>query len=391
MLRFSKNLLFPALKPQKLISFKNQNAQIRIYTLDWIAIDKIKEERWADNLNCFPPVTPFPGTLPAELGGIVNNQSYAIPDDFMQEIRLCSLKAAEEWSRQTPTFKPNLLSTSINPAISFILTAFNILSDCAYDPVTNYFSRTPIKNALPYILAYKFWAFQINHNILERYSGLKDFDFELKNLEKTDSTIHMELMKYYQSLRNHVEKLIKERVKEKVKIVEEASLNDFITNKRASTNLNDLLIKIPQIGEISLLRAKFTRSKYIYLTGEVDFQYVEKVLRAYSKGDFPIQFTCFIKTEDVTYALTLCRLETFSGNPPPIIKIKIGGFKKVPDEDSSLDNLNGTTFPIIPMSKNIDSEKIKNETDEELRNEAEFKGIRIKTIKDSLIHRTIIN
>jgi hypothetical protein len=248
------------------------------------------------------------------------------------------------------------------------------LADCAYDPITNYFSRSNLKYALPYILAYRFWAFQVNPDILKRYSGLKDFDFELKTLEKSDPVVHKELKNFYQLLQDHHEKITKEHTKEKVKVVEKASLDDFITNRRASATFDELLIKIPQIGEINLLQAKFTRSKYIYLSGEVDTQHIEKVLKAYSKGDFPTKFTFYIKPENTTYALPLCQIESLSGNPPPIIKIKITGLLiKMPEDNS--DDLNNTIFPATPVSKNIDSKIIKKEVNEELKTFNSFKEV----------------
>jgi hypothetical protein len=388
MLRFSKHLLFPVLKPLKSVSFKNQNAQIRIYLLDWASIDKIKEDRWLDSLVCFPPSKPFPGTLPVGLKDRIDNQSYAIPDDFLNEIRLNSLKAAEEWSRQVPVFRPNTLTGApTNPAISFILNAFNILADCAYDPTTNYFSRANIKYILPSILAYRFWAFQVNSNLLEKNSGLKEFFSGLKTLEKSDTTTYDELSGYYQLLLEHIEKLNKERVPEKEKIIEEASFEDFITNRRASATLDELSINLPLIGEINLLQVKFSRSKHIYLYGEVGSQYVEKVLKVYRQGDFPTSFAIYIKTDNIIWKLYQCQLETLSGNPPPTIKIKVGHIEKSPSEE-----LNGTVYPIIPLLKNINSEEIKKQTDEELKNTEDFKGIHIKTSKNnSTLHRTIIN
>ena len=361
MLQFSKYLLFPSLKFQKTVSFKNHDEQIRVYTIDWATIDRIKEERWAELINCFPPPYPFPDTLPASLKNIINDQLYAIPGSFLKEIRLCSLKAAEEiGTGDLAAFRPNPLPPPMIPAVSFILNAFNILADCVYDSDTNYFSRSNIKYILANILAYKFWAFQISPTNLERYSGLRDLSIELKGLEQTDPTTYKDLIQHYQSLMEHLQKLIKGQAKERVKRVEDATLDDFVANKRASATLNNVCLKIPSVGEILFSKITFTRRGGITLSGELDVNSTERVLQAYSKGLFPTYFTTSLNNENSDYILKKGSVEGLSGNPPPIIKIKFERIEKKKPLYNP-DDLNSIIYPIIPIKQSMDSEKNKKE------------------------------
>lgn len=384
MLRYSKNLLFPALKFQGTTSFKNHDTQIRIYKLDWPSIDKIKEERWVELLNCSPPPFPFPGTLPASLKDI-NNQLYAIPEPFLEEIRLYSLKATEEFGSKglDGVFKPNTLPTPMPPAVSFILNAFNILADCTYDPQTNYFSRSNLKYILAYILAYKFWAFQITPTILDRYSGLRELSLELQGLDQMAPEISKGLNNYYQLLNEHLKELIKEQTKEKVKIVPEATLEDFTTNKRASVSLSNTCLEIPGVGEVQFSKITLTRRGGITLSGELDPTSVEKVLRAYSKGVFPCSFTTTISDGIHSYIFLRGFVEGLSGNPPPIIKIK---FDQIRRRDP--DDLNLSIYPAVSVKSSVkSSEKIKKETEEILKHNLDFKGVNIQAKNNSSILR----
>lgn len=388
MLRFSKYLLFPALKFQNTtsfkINFKNQDAQIRIYKLDWASIDKIKEERWAELQYCSPPANLFPGTLPTCLKDI-NDQLYAIPETFLEEIRLYSLKATEEYgSKGLDVFKPNTIPVPLTPAVSFILNAFNILADCAYDPSTNYFSRSNHKYILAYILAYKFWAFQVTPDLLERYSGLRELSLELQGLEQIAPAIYKDLALYYQSLIEHTKELIKKQAKEIIKVVAEASLEDFVTNKRASASLNNVILKIPEVGEIQFTKITFTRRGGITLSGELDQNSVDIVLRAYSMGQFPRSFTTTVSDGIQEYLFHGGCVEGLSGNPPPIIKMKFGQIQKKPT--ANLDDLNNVIYPANTV-KQISSERIKKGTEEALQENEKFKEINIQTKNHSSILR----
>jgi hypothetical protein len=344
--------------------------------LDWATVDRIKEERWTEH--------PFPGTLPASLKNTIENQLYAIPENFLKEIRLCSLKAAEEiGTRGLVASRPNSLPPPTTPAISFILNAFNILADCVYDPDTNYFSRSNIKYVLAYILAFKFWAHQIPPTILDRYAGLRDLALELQGLEQTNPIIYKDLIRHYQSLIDHKQKLIKNQAKEKVKKIEEATLDDFLTNKRAAASLNKVNLKIPGVGEILFSKITFTKRGGITLFGELDFISSEKVLTAYSKGQFPEYFTAFLNDKNSYYILTKGQVEGLSGNPPPIIKMK---FEKIQRKDTE-DDLNSVTYPVIQVKQNIDPNEIKKKTHKELQNHEEFKGINILSRSHSSIIR----
>lgn len=383
MLRYSKYLLFPSFKFQDTISFKNQDAKIRIYKLDWAPIDKIKEERWAELLNCSPPPFPFPGTLPAHLKDTVDNQLYALPEPFLEEIRLYSLKATEEFGNKgLEGFKSNPFTAPASPAASFILNAFNILADCAYDPDTNYFSRSNLKYVLAYILAYKFWAFQITPTILDRYSGLRELSLELQGLDQMAPEISKDLNNYYQLLNEHLKELIKEQTKEKVKIVPEATLEDFTTNKRASVSLSNTCLEFPGVGEIQFAKITLTRKGGITFSGELDPRSVEKVLRAYSKGIFPCSFTTTINDGIYNYIFLRGFVEGLSGNPPPIIKIKFDQIRR--KYESTQDDLG--IYPVTQV-KLISSEKIKKETEEVLKRNQDFKGINIQAKNNSSILR----
>jgi hypothetical protein len=176
-------------------------------------------------------------------------------------------------------------------------------------------------------LAYRFWAFQIGTLDLERYSGMKDLSFELESIKEKDPDIFRDLSIYHQQLKDHYEELTNLKIKEKVRVVENASFDDFLTNRRASVTLDDLIIKIPEVGEIKLLQVRFIRFKGIVMSGEVDQSSVEKVLKTFRT--FPIDFTSFIKMNDYNITIEHCQVESLSGNPPPIIKIKIGRIQKI--------------------------------------------------------------
>jgi hypothetical protein len=320
MLRLPKGLLFPSLVPQNEISLKNLpgGGKTHLYTLNWLSIETIKEKT--------------PGIGPESLVSWTTNLSYAITNQFLEEIRHCSLKAAEEWDhRHIPLIRnPATQFFAITPAIIYVLKAFHLLADCLYDSETGYFSRSDKKLVLPYALAYRFWSYQIEAKALQAYSCLKDLELYLNGLSQEPElqSFGINLLK---DIQDHTNKILEMEKKQEaqtplkppaVKYVrgdKKGVLSDFLSNAKASAELvNKIDFTIPDVGKATLLSPKLERSaKGITLTAELSCENsgeaLRKLIETHSLFTFPI-------TDGIIKAVVqFASVKSVSSTPPPMI------------------------------------------------------------------------
>jgi hypothetical protein len=196
MLRFNNQLLFPTLKKISLHSLNKS-----LFNLNWEKNDLLKKDHW-ENSSRLTSDSIFPGTLPKKYKDWVDTMVFAISNNLLEEIRYCSLKASEEWGRKKPEYwEPLPLN---NATISYIMTAFNLIADCLYDLKTENFSRDERKAHIPYILAYRFWIYQIKPEKLEFYSGFNPFTRPFPATEKLNIETELieDLQEHAQILKN---------------------------------------------------------------------------------------------------------------------------------------------------------------------------------------------
>jgi hypothetical protein len=325
MLRLPKNLLFPTLVHLNEVNFKklSSKGKIGVYRLDWAKINEIKHERWKEQ---FPPSSvSFIGSLPEDLRHWVDRMQFALSEDYLQEIRYCSIKAAEEWDRKRPI--THGMDPAIGPTLSFVSTAFHLLSDCLFDPDTEYYSRSGTKAIAPFILSYNFWAYQTEYWQVKQWANLPDFLKFLEQLKEKDQTTYLFGMKIYENLQSHFQRLEKnhyyKRTPERIHLAENMDLDDFLMNKVADVTLDDQFFKIPDIGEINLIkpvRLRKTRGK-ITLNAEFQCQNMQKALMEIP--NYKKSFSFFIINEKHLINAHGAVIKNISSNPPPQLTIEI--------------------------------------------------------------------
>lgn len=320
MLRLPKGLLFPSLVPQNEISLKNLpgGGKTHLYTLNWLAIETIKEKT--------------PGIGPESLVSWTTDLSYAITNQFLEEIRHCSFEAAEEWDHRQISLIRNPLTQffTIAPVIAYVLKAFHLLADCLYDSETGYFSRSDKKLVLPYALAYRFWCYQTGAKALQACSCLKDLELYLNGLSQEPElqSFGMNLLK---DIQDHTNKILEmEKTQEvspplkpnAVKYVRgdrKGVLSAFLSNAKASAELgNTIAFTIPEVGKASLLSPKLERSaKGITLTAELKCENSGEAFRKLTETQ--LKFT-FPVTDGITSAtVQFASVKSVSSTPPPMI------------------------------------------------------------------------
>lgn len=382
MLRYNNQLLFPTLKYIPIDPIpKSRDFQQNIYQLDWARVDSIKKERWLKTHQVTSD-QPFPGTLPKEYLSWTDDMFFAIPQGLLDEIRHCSLKAMEEWSRRKPEIRWEPIPSQ-TPVSSYVYKAFHLIADCLYDPKANGFSRDQKKILIPYALCYRFWCFQMDPDKMHVYTGLIDLKACFEN-KKFDPLINL----YYDfigSLEVHNTSLMimKEEASSK-KIIPNATLKEVLEKKRSSAFANATTMTVPDLGHIDLINVKFEQmqSPDFKLTAEIA-NYGEIRLGDIKVASTPLAF----KISDGSGQLLIDSSEilSVSGNPPPIITLRVyhciwdktGTFVKRHNMKVVEDH-GDWRGDVTTSVKRVDKNRIKKVRDEDLNALDDFKEIDMK-------------
>jgi hypothetical protein len=331
--------------------------------LDWTGVDSIKKERWLKTRPCQPSYQIFPGTIPEEHSKWVNELQYSIPQDLLEEIRHCSLRAEEEWGRRKPETRWEPIPTR-GPAASYVFSAFTLVADCLYNPETDNYSRDDKKILVPNILAYRFWSFQTKPDNLALYSGLFDLKAHPRSNNFIDFIVDLDL---------HTDLLREKNVPNK--IIPNASLKDVIDYKRPSAFIKNLTVL-----RLHLLKPKIIRTSVGFiLTAEFEGDIKE----ALNIVNLNHKFTFFIKEENYTVVAQRARICSIGGTPPPTITIEInklevqkpGSFVEHIKVIKDSDDWRGDETSV----KKVDVNRIKEIRDEDLKANEDFKEIDMKS------------
>lgn len=341
MLRLSKNLLFPSLLPCGEARFKNLPAGVtNLYKLDWSQTDKIKENRLKEGHFC--------GTLPEVLKDWSDGKVFAITEAYLKEIRHYTLRSAEEWDRKN---KLPDRSPAIAPTVCYIQNAFHLLSDCLYDPITNYFSRSEEKFIAPFILSFRFWAYQTNPKNIKLYSNLSGL--ELVAQEKGDGLETGTLLALQEHLSHMIENSYK-GPKTEPKVITPGNLEDFVFNRKATSEISDQDIEIPDIGKIILKSPVLNRKQgRCTLTAEISCTRPERMLQDMISYERTFPLTLSDGLEGYGSVETTASIKSISSTPPARIILEF--------------SINQTLGKEGPVGK-IDRAKIEVSRNEELSN-----------------------
>lgn len=172
------NFVFPQIK--FLRKDKVKNKEVNIYKLDWSNFDKHTQKNhldWAKNY--WPNENiKFIKYLPEEIDNHYCNLQFAIPDNYLEQIRNHARLANDGW-KTYKGFDTVIRQLMVQPAISHVFVCFQLVCDCLYDDVNKSYLRDDIIKPLSNkILTYKFWGTYTGRGTLFKRSTL---DVELKN------------------------------------------------------------------------------------------------------------------------------------------------------------------------------------------------------------------
>ncbi len=192
MLSVTNSLYFPKLSYLEQVHFgswsdsENKNSTCSLYYLDWSLKDQKCEDAHLKWLCQYHPDKhcPFYPSLPEDIDMWIKNMKFAIPLNYMEEIRRNAKRGLYEWDIYRE-FDTSVREFCLNPAISHIYVAFYLIADCAYDPKENYFYRGDDKVLIPHALAYKFWAHQTGIGCLAEHADIDS----LRNWANFDDTV----------------------------------------------------------------------------------------------------------------------------------------------------------------------------------------------------------
>ena len=195
MLSHHNRLLFPRLRrlgeAQLVHPSGNQGSTRGLYQLDWDRCDAIKLDdhyRWANDQHPGKDL-PFTPTLPPVIDETVKHQFYALDEAYLSTIRSHARMAVEVWGRR---YRMDTLARerAMGPADALVWSALWLLGDCAYDPETHYYVRTPTKIVLPHAMAWKLWAYQTGRGCLWRKARMDDLEDRRENCKGDGPDLH---------------------------------------------------------------------------------------------------------------------------------------------------------------------------------------------------------
>jgi len=134
-------------------------SHVPLYTLGWSDLDSIKRAKHEKAKKCCPQVgISWVDTLPEPWNQTVTSALFAINAGYRQEIERNAQRCVEEWNLSRP-FDTIVQDICIQPAIVHAKTAFYLLTDCIYDPETQWYARKD-RTWMLAAMVYKFWLYQ---------------------------------------------------------------------------------------------------------------------------------------------------------------------------------------------------------------------------------------
>lgn len=201
MLGISSSLYFPRFRYLNRVYFNKRDRSasnlkltdgIALYSLDWTPKDQACEEyhqKWLQE-HWNKCKIPFMPSLPEKYDTWIKSLTFAISHSYMNEITRNTRRGFEEWNIQR-SFDTNIREYCLKPAIWHIYIAFYLISDCVYDPESNYYSRNYNENILiPHCLAYKFWAHQTGRGCIAEHADFDALKFQLRFLGNENNRLY---------------------------------------------------------------------------------------------------------------------------------------------------------------------------------------------------------
>jgi len=152
------NLVFPTL-----IDGAQKTDDVVIYHLAWSNNDKLQNGKTA---------------LPKPYLDMITQLKYAIPPDYLKEIRRATEMADREWNRDPGYFDTNVRDWLSDPAIAYVQLAFKLIDDCSWDVEKQSYHHGPHYTSRA--MMYRFWSMQTGSGL---YDGNCDFDYLRKRQE----------------------------------------------------------------------------------------------------------------------------------------------------------------------------------------------------------------
>jgi hypothetical protein len=175
----NKRYYFPNLVYVGEANFKSRSEQntTNIFKLDWSNSEKKKKrnfDKWRENkdIEYVPSCSEY-------WSNYLDNLLFVIPNNYMYEINRCSNEALREKTVKKQ-FDTMIRDYCHNITETYIDVAFYLISDCIYDPKTNYFSREHDRRIVKAVMLWKFWAHQIGLGLIEyisKINKIRNYDF----------------------------------------------------------------------------------------------------------------------------------------------------------------------------------------------------------------------
>lgn len=164
-----------------------ERTKVRIYRLDWTKVESIKAQKHEERFKSIygTDTMPYPGplpNLPKSYALMMASLELAIPDKYMKAIHHCAMSAMKEWEHPYP-FDTSIREGCYEPAAAFVKVAFNLISDCIYDPDKRYFDRNWDTRAVFLQTALvRFWIHQTGDWVAFNNAGLSyAYEGEMRN------------------------------------------------------------------------------------------------------------------------------------------------------------------------------------------------------------------
>jgi len=211
MLKSGSSLDFPRLiylREEKFKSWSSSDGKTNIYKLDWKHKDEKHRKRHEEHSKRYKrwKDLPYIYELPEPYESWAQSLEFAIPRNYLQEIRRTSKFSLIEWGIERG-FDTSIREMCLEPAISYVAVAFKLIADCIYDKETNCFYKKEDKYIASNVLLYRFWMNQTGRGCVGDHAELWELENSInsEHLKGHWKELHEEQKKFINTI-NEFEK-----------------------------------------------------------------------------------------------------------------------------------------------------------------------------------------